>query len=126
LFKRYLGNLIDSLHNFYSHLDIPVKKGRKDLLKLYHLRPFITGTSIYSFMMVINFYFTDVTVGSILGIVVAYLSYRTYYPALQRLNCHLPYICITPTDTKISYLNHPTTPTSPSVLTDLDHILKTV
>jgi len=28
-----------------KHLDVPVMKGRNSFFKLYHLRPFITGTS---------------------------------------------------------------------------------
>lgn len=33
----------------------------------------------------------DVTVGSILGVVLAYVGYRQYYPALNSQLCHLPY-----------------------------------
>ncbi|KAI9869224.1 MAG: hypothetical protein M1813_000012 [Trichoglossum hirsutum] len=33
----------------------------------------------------------DVTVGSILGFSVAYLSYRRYYPRLHDINCDTPY-----------------------------------
>ncbi|KAI9841895.1 MAG: hypothetical protein M1838_003349 [Thelocarpon superellum] len=33
----------------------------------------------------------DVTVGSLLGLVVAHLSYRRYYPALRSPHCHTPY-----------------------------------
>jgi diacylglycerol diphosphate phosphatase/phosphatidate phosphatase len=33
----------------------------------------------------------DVTCGSILGITVAYLSYRRYYPPLRSVRCHVPY-----------------------------------
>lgn len=33
----------------------------------------------------------DVTVGSILGTLIAYFSYHRYYPALQSAQCHQPY-----------------------------------
>ena len=33
----------------------------------------------------------DVTVGSLLGILVAYFSYRRYYPALKSTHCDQPY-----------------------------------
>lgn len=33
----------------------------------------------------------DVVIGSILGICIAYLSWRRYYPALSSLNCHEPF-----------------------------------
>lgn len=33
----------------------------------------------------------DVTVGSLIGLSVGYLSYRQYYPALNARLCHLPY-----------------------------------
>lgn len=33
----------------------------------------------------------DVTVGSILGILVAYFSYSRYYPSLKSTDCHQPY-----------------------------------
>ena len=33
----------------------------------------------------------DVTVGSLLGFLVAYSSYRRYYPPLHDLNCKTPY-----------------------------------
>ena len=33
----------------------------------------------------------DVCVGSLLGFVVAYFSYRRYYPQLQSPRCHEPY-----------------------------------
>jgi len=33
----------------------------------------------------------DVTAGSILGMSVAYFSYRRYYPSLKRPQCHVPY-----------------------------------
>ncbi|XP_052773671.1 phospholipid phosphatase 5-like [Mya arenaria] len=52
----------------------------------------------------------DVTVGSILGLTVAYLTYRSYYPALQRHNSHLPYVSLSHTDTAIQYTDHPITP----------------
>lgn len=71
-------------------------------------------------------YISDVTVGSILGLVVAYLVYRSYYPPLQRLNSHLPYVSITPADTQIAYADQPVTPSSPAMYTKLDDILKTV
>lgn len=35
--------------------------------------------------------FYDVTCGSILGLLVAYFSYRRYYPALRSPTCDLPY-----------------------------------
>lgn len=44
----------------------------------------------------------DVSVGSILGISIAYLVYRMYYPPLQRHNSHLPYISIRQLDRQIS------------------------
>lgn len=33
----------------------------------------------------------DVTCGGLLGITVAYLSYRRYYPPLRWVRCHMPY-----------------------------------
>ncbi|XP_046585058.1 phospholipid phosphatase 5-like isoform X3 [Haliotis rubra] len=33
----------------------------------------------------------DVTVGSLEGLLIAYIVYRQYYPPLSRPNCHLPY-----------------------------------
>ena len=33
----------------------------------------------------------DVTCGSILGLLVAYFSYRRYYPALRSSTCDIPY-----------------------------------
>lgn len=41
------------------------------------------------------------TVGSGLGIVIAYVSYRQYYPSVTKTNSHLPYICI-PNESDIS------------------------
>lgn len=35
--------------------------------------------------------FYDVSAGSLLGISVAYFSYRRYYPSLQSRPCHEPY-----------------------------------
>ncbi|XP_045190426.2 phospholipid phosphatase 5-like [Mercenaria mercenaria] len=72
----------------------------------------------------------DVTVGSILGLTIAYLVYRMYYPSLQRLNSHVPYVSISPADTQIPYIDHrmdtPLTPLSPSHTTDIEQLLKTV
>uniref|UniRef100_A0A182JKV8 Phosphatidic acid phosphatase type 2/haloperoxidase domain-containing protein n=1 Tax=Anopheles atroparvus TaxID=41427 RepID=A0A182JKV8_ANOAO len=34
----------------------------------------------------------DVTVGSLIGIVLSYVCYRQYYPAFAERNCHLPYL----------------------------------
>ena len=33
----------------------------------------------------------DVSCGSFLGILVAYFSYRRYYPSLRSARCHIPY-----------------------------------
>jgi diacylglycerol diphosphate phosphatase/phosphatidate phosphatase len=33
----------------------------------------------------------DVTCGSIIGMTIAYFSYRRYYPRLHASNCHEPY-----------------------------------
>ena len=33
----------------------------------------------------------DVTVGSTLGLLIAYISYRRYYPSLKSTHCDLPY-----------------------------------
>ena len=33
----------------------------------------------------------DVTCGSIIGMTIAYFSYRRYYPKLHASNCHEPY-----------------------------------
>lgn len=33
----------------------------------------------------------DVTIGSILGMAIAYFSYRRYYPSLRNNNCEKPY-----------------------------------
>ncbi|CAH3186754.1 unnamed protein product [Porites evermanni] len=38
----------------------------------------------------------DITIGGILGLFLAYLCYRQYYPALNRPHCHMPYCAITP------------------------------
>jgi hypothetical protein len=75
-------------------------------------------------------YISDVTVGSILGLSISYLVYRMYYPSLQKQNCHLPYVSISPTDTQISYSDHrtdaPRTPLSPTHTTDIEQIMKVV
>lgn len=33
----------------------------------------------------------DVTIGSLIGVVLSYICYRQYYPAFNERNCHLPY-----------------------------------
>lgn len=73
----------------------------------------------------------DVTVGSILGIVTAYLVYRMYYPSLQKLNCHVPYVSITPAHTEILSQSHllagrPTSPVLRPANTDIEDILNIV
>ena len=39
-------------------------------------------------------HYQDVVVGSIIGLVLAYVCYRLYYPRLSSINSHLPYECI--------------------------------
>lgn len=53
----------------------------------------------------------DVLVGSLLGITVAYLVYRAYYPSLQRHTCHLPYASIPGPESSIMYNDKPLSPT---------------
>lgn len=50
---------------------------------------------------------SDVTVGSILGLAVAYLVYYMYYPPLHRHNSNLPYVSISPVDTQVSSRDYP-------------------
>ncbi|KAL4231947.1 Phosphatidate phosphatase ppapdc1b [Mactra antiquata] len=52
----------------------------------------------------------DVTVGSILGLVVSYIVYYMYYPPLHRVNSHLPYVSLTPVNTKVTTRDYPISP----------------
>lgn len=57
----------------------------------------------------------DVTVGSLLGLTVAYCCYRQAYPALNRCTSHLPYFCNHSSDdanhdSRISHLSRASTP----------------
>ncbi|KAH3790616.1 phospholipid phosphatase 5-like [Dreissena polymorpha] len=51
----------------------------------------------------------DVTVGSILGLVISFVTYRSYYPSLMRLNSDVPYVSISNTVT-IPYTDRLTMP----------------
>jgi len=48
----------------------------------------------------------DVLVGSTLGLVVAMIAYRTYYPPLSHPQCHLPLAPLAPAETDEETLNH--------------------
>lgn len=57
----------------------------------------------------------DVTIGSLLGICIAYLSYHQFYPAINKNNSHLAFVQITPALDKVKPAAEavPTTELSP-------------
>lgn len=66
----------------------------------------------------------DVTVGAVLGIVVAYTVYRQYYPSVGRPSCHLPYISISPLNTQLRAHDREVSPvTSPTTAVKMEHIM---
>ena len=68
--------------------------------------------------------FSDVTVGAILGIVIAYIVYRQYYPSVNKLNAHLPYISLEPINTQLMAHDRQLSPVgSPSVAVNVGHML---
>lgn len=65
-------------------------------------------------------FFSDVTIGSLLGLSVAYCCYRQAYPAFSCCTSHLPYFCShssddTNHDNRISNLSRPSS--TPVILT---------
>ena len=70
------------------------------------------------------FVFSDVTVGALLGIVIAYIVYRQYYPSVNKLNAHLPYISLEPINTQLMAHDRQLSPVgSPSVAVNVGHML---
>ena len=69
---------------------------------------------------------TDVTVGGMLGCVIAYTVYRQYYPSVNKLNSHLPYISLEPINTQILAHDTQLSPVaSPSITLNMGHLIDT-
>lgn len=77
----------------FAKLHVFTERGRGQTWRL-----LIAGGPLFAALLVAisrtcdyHHHWQDVTVGSLLGLTVGYLSYRQYYPAMDTRYCYLPY-----------------------------------